>query len=171
MSNPHTIKSVVTLMKTSYSRINQLNDSSFTALQKKSAEENLRNRFTNEGITYSFCGDDDPKYTFVLFNFESSYVEDTGLIVDVNVEGNHPIRLTASESVSIDFEPRDISHLDSYAQRKINNAEFMHLRKGAAFAFGGKLVWGRYYVQTERVELRVDSQHRTTLGKLLRRFL
>lgn len=166
MTHPvRNINSVVALMKTSYSRINQLNDSSLTALQRNSAEERLRNALSDEGITYHWLLGDD----YVLFNFDSLYVEDNGVIIDVNVEGRHPIRLAAGEGVSIDFEPRDFRILD--LQTKINNAEFMHLRKGAAFSFSGKVPWGRYFIPTGHVELHVDSQHRATLGKLLRRML
>ena len=89
--------------------------------------------------------------------------------MDVRVEGGHPIRLATSEGVSIDFEPRDPRILD--LQTKINNAEFMQLRKGAAFSFSGRIPWGRYFFLTERVELCVDAQHRATLGKLLRRII
>jgi len=168
---PRDIDSVVTLMKASYCRVNQGSDSSFTELQRKAAEQDLRNALSNEGITYSFHFSDGSGDSFVWFNFASLHVEDTAVIVDVRVKGDHPIQLARPDGVLIDFEPRDLSLVNTYAVHEINNAEFMQLRKGEAFAFRGKVTSARYYFGAERVELRVDSQHPNTLGKLLRRII
>src|SRR5436190_17878858 len=147
MTHPvRNISWVVDLIKASYSRIDQLDDSSFTALQKDSAKEHLRNALSDEGITYYFSASDFSEYTFVHFTFDSLYVEDNGVITDVNVGGRRPIRLAVGDGASIDFEPRDSRILD--LQTKINNSEFLHLSKGAALSFSGRAPSARYFIYT-----------------------
>ena len=161
MDDPaNSVNSIVESMKNWYSSIVELSSPSLTTLQRQTAEERLRGMFHDEGITYSFSGSDEPGYSSILFNFASLYVADTGIIKDVHSKGNHPISLAVGERVSVAFEPRDIRHVASYQRGDIKNAEFIHLKKGTTYAFRGKIAWARYYFNTERFDLHVDSQHR-----------
>jgi hypothetical protein len=165
------INSVVKLMKSYYTSIMELSSSSLTSLQRKTAEEHLRKVFQDKGITYTVSGSDEREYASIRFNFVSLYVMDTGVIGDVREKGNHPIRLVVAERGSVDFEPRDISHMDSWQQRDINNAEFVHLKKGSTYEFRGKVMSGSYYFNTGRFDLQVDSQHRATVASVFRKLL
>jgi len=163
------INAVVELMKRCYASIMELNSPSLTTLQRKTAEEHLRSVFQDKGITYFVSGSDEPAYVSILFNFEALYVRDTGIITDVKERGNHPIRMTVGERVSVDFEPRDTGHVDSYRWSDINNGEFVHLKKGTTSEFSGKVPYGRYCYNNERFDLLVDSQHRATIGGFFRK--
>ena len=165
------VNSVVKMMKSHYSSIMELDSPSLTTLQRQTAEANLRKVFQDKGITYNVSYSDVSKYSSITFSFVSLYVMDTGVIKDVSVKGAYPICLMVGEHVSVDFEPRDIRHLDSWGQNDLNNAPFVHLKKHSTYGFRGRIIYGSYYFNTECFHLRVDSEHRTTVASVFRKLL
>lgn len=157
---PKDIKSLVALVKTCHSRIVGLEDSSLTSIQRQQSEARLRNSLSADGITYTFYGGyDEPRLNC---SFTSLYIRDSGVIADVRPVGPYPIKLSVGESVSVDFEPRDISKVDDWDSMNIDNARFANLRKGSSFDFSGRLVSCDYYPKKSRGTflLQVDSEFR-----------
>jgi hypothetical protein len=159
------IDSVVGLMKSCYSGMVELNAPSLmTTLQSKTSEERFRRTLQDRGITYSFSSEP----FSALFNFASLQVMGTGVITDVCEKGSHPIRMTVGERVSVDFDPRDLRQVALFLLSDLDNTEFLHLKKGSTSEFRGRVAWGRYYVNTDRFELSVDSQHRAPVAGFFR---
>jgi hypothetical protein len=159
---PKDIKSLVALVKTYHSRIVGLDDSSLTSIQRQQSEARLRNSLADEGITYTFSVSDYDSESSLHFSFDSLYIRDSSLIADVSPFGGYPIQLSVGESVSVYFEPRDISRVDSWDYSRIDNTRFANLRKGSSFDFSGRLVGCQYYPNRSRGSflLRVDSEVR-----------
>jgi len=161
--SPKDIKSLVALVKTCHSRIAGLEDSSLTSIQRQQSESRLRNSLSDDGITYSLSGyDEQPEWHCLHWSFTSLYIRDSGVITDVRPVGPYPIQLSVGESVSVAFEPRDISKIDEWDRKKIDNARFANLTKGSSFDFSGRLVSCRYYPSKSRDSflLQVDSELR-----------
>lgn len=116
---PKDIKSLVALVKTCHSRIVGLEDSSLTSIQRQQSEARLRNSLSDDGITYSLSGyDEQPEWHCLRWSFTSLYLRDSGVITDVRPVGPYPVQLSIGESVSVAFEPRDISKIDEWGPQE-----------------------------------------------------
>src|SRR5438034_7372735 len=136
------IKSALALIKTCHSRVVTSRDPSLTSIQRQQSETRVRQSLADDGITYAWSGDDDNEGLTCMFT--SLYISDFGVIIDVAPVGDHPIHLSASENVSIFFEPRDLSQVDSFQYSNLCNAKFANLKKGDSFTFAGRVTLCQY---------------------------
>ena len=141
---PKDIKSVVKLVEACHLRTVSLEDSSLTSIQRQQSEARLKQSLSDDGITYSIHGDSDTESHLQCF-FASLYIQGSGVITDVTPVGHHPIHLSVGENVSVAFEPRDLTQIDSWRSHELSNARFASLNKGSSFAFTGRLQFCHYF--------------------------
>ena len=164
---PKNVQSVIKLVENCHGRISAPRDSTLTTIQHEQATTRLQQTLADEGITYSHGNLDSGERLSLVF--KSLYVRDSGVITDVNPVGAYPIQLSVGESVSVSFEPRDISKIDSWQYTQIDNARFASLSKGSSFDFSGRIVGCVYYPSESggRFLLTVDSEFRPPMSVLV----
>jgi hypothetical protein len=118
-----------------------------TALQRQKYDVDTRRNLESHGITYTLHYDEDNSvdYTYLSLTIVNVEVVDVGTIDDVRETGTSPIRLRVDENVEIEYEPRNLEKISFEAQKKLSNGEFLHLAKGSAYPFRGRLKSCEYY--------------------------
>jgi hypothetical protein len=152
---------IVDLVRDCQSQIADLHlrDASLTSIQQQHAEAIFRQQLARQGITYDYAEGK------VTLSFASLYVQDSGVIADVNSVGDHPLLLSVGEDVSVVYEPRDLTQVPDWRARDLSNAKFADLRKGSLLNFAGRVVFCEHWFTRPRpFLLRVDSEFRTRMS-------
>lgn len=168
---PKSVAELVSIVKSSQSRLAATRDQSMTQIQREQATKRVHGELAKEGIFD--CRIDWQDYLLSIA-FRSMRVAGSGAVADVSPAGICPISIRADSdhTVSVRFEPRDVSEVPDYRQFDVDNREFHHLHKGSAIDFGGRVRWGRYWFGAKQeFEFTVysDTPRQFSLGAWLRK--
>ncbi len=150
------IRTITKEVKNYYTQIAKAqSDNSLTTIQKNEYQDFLKKGMEAKGVSYRFEKYyDAPKR--VIFDFQSLYVDEIGLINDVRPTGAFPFTISVDDNISILYDPRNIEKLDLHEKDRLNNNEFSNIQKGSNYQFAGK-VFGcnYYYMPPERFDISV----------------
>ena len=120
-------------------------ETNLTSVQKTEQDNELRRVLRGKGILF---GEHRNKKTdqveYYNFNLTDYFIEDTGIIRDINSSGDFPISLYLNDQINVSYEPRNISKIREDYRRDISNAELQHLKMKSEFTFTGEVLNARY---------------------------
>jgi hypothetical protein len=137
-----------------------------TSVQKTEQENALRKELQGKGILFGASQNKTTKeITHYNFNFNDYFVNDTGIITDINPAGDFPISLYLAGNITLSYEPRNLRRIKGDYLKDISNAELQHLKLKSEYTFQGEVINCRYDHINDKYHFSVAGNEESMVDK------